>query len=162
MKHHNPQSGFSLIDMIMGLSIIALAIVGIQYAQRNYIELTSQVETSLRAVSLGNSVMNTIRMHAYDEGTASPWSSTIGPDAGESTITDYDDIDDYAAAAWDFSNDGYSGFNVISQVFYVQVPSNWLDSLGTRTNYKRIIVTVNHSALNTPVVFTSIMAGVDR
>ncbi len=162
MKHHNPQSGFSIIDMIMGLSIIAIAIVGIQYAQKNYIELTSQVETSLRAVSLGNSVMNIVRMHAYDEGTASPWSSTLGPDAGESTLTDYDDIDDYAAASWDFSNDGYAGFNVISQVYYVQVPSNWLDSLGTRSNYKRIVITVDHSVLNTPVVFTSIMAGVDR
>ena len=162
MKHHNQQSGFSIIDMIMGLSIIDIGIVGVQYVQRNYIESASQVEINLRAISLGNSVMNIIRMHAYDESTASPWSLTLGPDLGESSNTDYDDIDDYAGASWDFSSDGFEGFTVNTQVFYVEVPNNWLDSIGTRSNFKRIVVTVSHQVLNAPVIFTSLMTGVDR
>ncbi|NQV14452.1 hypothetical protein HQ531_03255 [bacterium] len=162
MKHRDRQTGFSLIDMIIGLSILAVAIVGIQIAQSNYIQMSSRVETGLRALSLGNSVMNIIRMHAYDESSSSPWSSTLGPDGGETSSADYNDIDDYAATSWDFSSDGYAGFTVNSRVFYVDLPSNWLDSLATRTNYKRIVVTVNHSILNTPVIFTSIMAGIDR
>ena len=51
----NPQAGFSIIDMVMGLSMIAIAILAIQTAQSNYVTQSTQVEIGLRAVSLGNS-----------------------------------------------------------------------------------------------------------
>lgn len=161
MKHPNSQFGFSIMDMIIGLSIVAVAIVGILGVQENYVNKSSQIELSLRAISLGNSVMNTIRMHAYDENYNSPWSTTIGAntDAGESALADYDDIDDYAGASWDFSGDGYDGFNVTTRVFYIDIATSWIDSVGPATSFKRIIVTVDHDILESPINFSSLMAG---
>jgi len=162
MKHsRHSQSGFSLIDMIMGLSIIAVAIVGVQLAQRNYVEMSTQVETNLRAVTLGNSVMNTIRMHRFDENATAPWDSTLGKNTGETVLSDFDDIDDYDGAIWDFSADGYAGFAVTTSVFSVDLASSWMDNTGEFTSFKRIIVSINHDAMDVPLVFSSIMSGID-
>ena len=161
MKHpDNRQSGFSIIDMIMGLGILAIAIVGIQIAQNNYINMSNRVEIGLRGVSLGNSVMNQIRMHRYDENATFPWGDTLGTDVGESTLSDYDDIDDYAGATWDFSGEGFPGYTVTSRGFNINVPPHWLDSVGVGPNFKRIIVRVNHPELESPLLFSSIMAGI--
>ncbi len=159
MKRLDPsQSGFSLIDMVMGLGILAIAIVGIQVAQNNYISMSNQLEAGLRGISLGNSVMNTIRMHRFDENVKAPWAASLGPDS--EIMTAYDDIDDYAGAAWDFSSEGFPGFTVQSRVFCINHSVSWLDSVGTGPDFKRIIVTVNHPELESPLVFSSIMAGI--
>ncbi|NQV41712.1 MAG: hypothetical protein HQ506_05095 [Candidatus Marinimicrobia bacterium] len=161
MKRLNAsQAGFSIIDMIMGLSILAIAIVGIQIAQNNYINMSNQVEISLRGISLGNSVMNLIRMHPFDENSLPPWSATLGQDSGESALVDNDDIDDYAGASWDFSADGFPGYIVTSRVFCINKDVSWLDSVATGLSFKRIIVSVNHPQLESPLVFSSLMAGV--
>ncbi len=161
MKRHNSQTGFSIVDMIMGLSIIAVAIVGIQIAQNNYINMSSRTEVGLRAITLGNSVMNIIRMHDFDENSAAPWSLTLGTDSGESSAALYDDIDDYSGAAWDFSGDGFPGFSVTTTVHNININSSWLTSVGSRTDYKRIIVQIDHPSLDSPVIFSSIMVGID-
>ena len=153
-------SGFSIIDIIMALSIISVAIVGIMLAQRNYIQSTSRVEVGLRAISLANSVMSTIRMHRFDENLEEPWDVTLG--AEEGSVADYDDIDDYAGVSWDFSSDGFPGYTITSRVFNVSLGTSWLDSVDVRTNFKRIIVSVNHGVLNSPVVLSSLYAGIDR
>ncbi len=149
------------MDMIMGLSIIAVAIVGIQIAQNNYVNMSSRVEVGLRAISLANSVMNVIRMHDFDENSAAPWSLTLGTDTGESSAALYDDIDDYSGATWDFSGDGFPGFTITTTVHNIDINSSWLSSVGSRTNFKRIIVQIDHPSLANPVVFSSIMVGID-
>ncbi len=162
MKHLKPQAGFSLVDMIMGLSIIAVAIVGIQIAQNNYVNMSSRTEVRLRAISVGNSVMNVIRMHRFDENSNAPWDSTWGTNTGETSMALYDDIDDYAGAVWDFSADGINGYSITSRVFSVNIASSWLDSVAYFTSFKRIIVQVSHPILDSPVIFTSLMAGIDE
>ena len=159
MKHHNPQSGFSLIDMIMGMSIISIALVGIMSVQNNYINMSTKLEVGFRAIALGNSVMSTIRMHRFDENASAPWSATLGTDTGETSSDDYDDIDDYASAAWDFSY-WYPGYTVNSRVFSINLATSWVDSVGAPNNFKRIIVSINHEALDSPIVFSSLMAGI--
>ena len=160
MSNSSSQSGFSIMDMIIGLSIVSIAIVGILLAQRNYINSAAKVEVGIRAVTLGNYVMQTIRMHRFDENPTPSWSTSYGPDTGESTMASYDDIDDYAAASWDFSSDGYAGYSVSTRVFCVDLSSSWLDSVGPGTNYKRIIVGVSNPALEGPVIFSSLYAGI--
>ena len=135
-------SGFTITDLIVGMMIIAVAIVGIMYAEQAYIQNADRVELGVRGVSLGNAVMNTIRMHRYDENTSSPWSSSLGTDSGESAPTNYDDVDDYAGATWNFSAEGYPGFSVNTRVFYIDIETSWLDSVGGPTDFKRIIVTI--------------------
>jgi len=99
-------------------------------------------------------------MHRYDENLDAPWSSSYGTDSGESTSADYDDIDDYANAIWDFSADGFSGFSVTTRVFCVALATSWEDSVGPGASFKRIIVSIDHDALNSPMKFSSIMAGI--
>ena len=154
------QTGFSIIDMIIGISIIAIAILAIQVALSNYISMSTRVEVGLRAVSLGNSVMNTIRMHRYDENLSSPWSISYGTDAGESTSADYDDIDDYAGTSWDFSGDGFAGYTVTTRVHCVDLTTSWTDSVGPGSTFKRIIVSIDHDAMDSPMIFSSLMAGI--
>ncbi|MCF7827288.1 MAG: hypothetical protein K9N29_11640 [Candidatus Marinimicrobia bacterium] len=161
-RPNNSKSGFSLIDVIMGMSILAIAIIGIQVAQNNYMRMSSQVEANLRAISLGNSVMNLIRMHRFDENITAPWDSTLGINAGETSAAYYDDIDDYDGTSWDFSGDGYAGYEVQTQVFCVNMASSWVNEVGGFTSFKRIIVSVNHAVLDDPVVFTSLMAGIEE
>jgi len=161
MLHHKAKQGFSIPDMIMGLSIIAVAVVGMMFAQRNYVQMSNRVELGLRAVTLANSVMNTIRMHRFDESLHKTWSTSLGADGGESTAADYDDIDDYAGTSWDFSSDGFTGFTITSRVFNVHLGTSWVDSVGPGTDYKRIIVSVNHAVLDGPVVVSSLYAGID-
>jgi hypothetical protein len=159
-RPRHSKSGFSIIDMIMGLSIIAVAIMAIQVAQNNYVNMSTRVEVGLRAVSLGNSVMNIVRMHRYDENSSSPWSTAYGTDTGESTSADYDDIDDYAGTSWDFSGDGFAGYTVTTRVHCVDLTTSWTDSVGPGSTFKRIIVSIDHDAMDSPMIFSSLMAGI--
>ena len=159
-RPRHSKSGFSIIDMIMGLSIIAVAIMAIQVAQNNYVNMSTRVEVGLRAVSLGNSVMNIVRMHRYDENSISPWSTAYGTDTGESTSADYDDIDDYAGTSWDFSGDGFTGYTVTTRVHCVDLTTSWTDSVGPGSTFKRIIVSIDHDAMDSPMIFSSLMAGI--
>ena len=160
MSRSGSQSGFSILDMIIGLSIVSIAIVGILLAQRNYTTQAAEVEVGIGAVTLGNHIMQTIRMHRFDENPTPPWSTSYGTDAGDGTFPNVDDIDDYANGSWDLSSDGYEGYTVTTRVFCVNLSSSWLDSVGPGTNFKRIIVSVDNSVLKDPVVFSSIYAGI--
>ncbi len=159
MNKHKNQAGFSIPDMLVGLSIVAVAIVGVLYAQRSYVRQADVIEIRSRATTLANSVMSTIRMHRYDENTDEPWSATLGANSGETSTADYDDVDDYAAASWNFSALGYPNFTVSTRVFYVDIQNSWLDSVGGPTSYKRIIVSVDHDVLDRPLVISTLAAG---
>ena len=82
-----------------------------------------------------------------------PWTYPLGQDLG-----DYDDIDDFIGADWSVIP-GYIdvGYQATSNVFYVDHLVNLLDGCIYTTDYKRIIVSVNHADLPNPIVLTSIM-----
>lgn len=153
----NRDAGFSIPDIIMGMTIIAVAVVGIMGVQRNYVEQVNRTIIQTRAISLGNAVMSTIRMHRYDENASEPWSSSLGADS--ETMANYDDIDDYAYTSWDFSSLGYVGFDVLTKVWYVDTGTSWLDSVAGPTDFKRITVIVDHDILSDPIVFYSLAGG---
>lgn len=161
MNSSSGSSGFTITDLIVGMMIIAVAIVGMMYAERAYIQNADRVELGVRGVSLGNAVMNTIRMHRYDENTSSPWSSSLGTDSGESSSSSYDDIDDYVGTSWDFSSLGYPGFTVSTRIFYVDIETSWMDSVGGPTGFKRIIVTIGHAGLSSDISMSSLMGSLE-
>lgn len=149
--------GFSLTDLILGMMIISVAIVGILYAQNSYITRAGEVELGVRGVTLANAVMHTIRMHNYDEQSVSPWSSTLGTETGESSMSLFDDVDDYNGASWSPGSMGYPGFTITTSVIYVDVSSSWITSVTGPTEYKRIIVQVDHSGLDETIEMTSLI-----
>lgn len=99
-----PQSGFTLIELIVGIVVFSVALVMltsvIMPQTRKGIDPIWQV----RALTLGQSLLNEISSKAFDENsitnngrqacTACSNSNSLGADAGE-TRANFDDIDDY-------------------------------------------------------------------
>jgi MSHA pilin protein MshD len=150
LKDH---SGFSLLEIILGVVIIGIAFVGAMYALSAIESRGARVETFLRATSMANSIMEVIRSNRFDENTSPPWGTVLGPE--ESSPQDYDDVDDYIGFSWSFSE--YPGYQGSTRVFYVNPTISWIDSINAVTNYKRIIVTVHHEGLDTPIVLSSLV-----
>ena len=159
MNNSNRNAGFTITDIIMGMSIIAIAVVGVLSIQNNYVNQASQIELRTRAVSLGNAVMSTVRMHRFDENTGIPWTSNANLGSDSESMSGYDDVDDYVDASWDFSSLGYAGFTVTTRIFYVNIANSWVDSVAGPTDYKRIIVGVNNAELSTPVRLSTLVGG---
>jgi len=96
------QQGFTLIELVIGIaltgSVIAM-LVALIYPQflRSVDPLLSQ-----RASALGQALAEEILARPYDELSpiggvppCNPCSVTLGPDAGEASRPDFDDVDDF-------------------------------------------------------------------
>ena len=154
MNYKKNQSGFTLIDTIIGIVIISFIFTGILFVlvDLNYKSLRN--ETLSKGIVYGNSVMNYIRVHRFDENYDKPWTYPLGQEGG-----DFDDIDDFTGADWSIIP-GYveEGYQATSEVFYINHLVSLMISYGATTDYKRIIVTVSHDNLVNPIVFSSIKA----
>ena len=156
MKYNKNQSGFTLIDTIIGIVIVSFVLTGILFVIIDLNVKSLRNETIAKGTAYSNSVMNYIRAHRFDENyntSGMPWTYPLGQDGG-----DYDDIDDFIGADWSVIP-GYAdvGYQAASNVFYIDHLVNLLDACVYATHYKRIIVTVNHADLPNAIVLTSIM-----
>jgi Tfp pilus assembly protein PilV len=143
--------GFAYIDLIIGMVIIAIAVLPILLMITNMTNQHTQTLLLARGTTFSNSVMQQIRSARFDELDNPPWSA-LGSDFG-----DRDDIDDYIDNADWSAITGFSDFNVAVSVYYIDPSSSWTDPVGGWTNYKIIIVTVSHQNLNTSLTLSSIM-----
>ena len=156
MNYKKNQSGFTLIDTIIGIVIVSFVLTGILFVIIDLNVKSLRNETIAKGTAYANSVMNYIRAHKFDENYADsgqPWTYPLGQDGGDS-----DDIDDYIGADWSIIP-GYvdNGYQATSNIFYVDHLANLLDQCAYATHYKRIIVTVTHNDLTNPLVLSSIM-----
>ena len=156
MNYKKNQSGFTLIDTIIGIVIVSFVLTGVLFVIMDLNVKSIRNETLVKGAAYGNSVMNYIRAHRFDENyntSGRPWTYPLGQDGG-----DYDDIDDFIGADWS-TIPGYAevGYQATSNVFYVDQFVDLLTNCGYWTNYKRITVTVSHADLPNPIVLTSIM-----
>ncbi len=141
------QRGFTLIDLILTIVIVALAVPPMMAL---FIQATSQGTFGVsmtRANHLASTLYEEIRAKPGDEnGDAA--STTLGPDTGENRAT-YDDVDDYHGLDESPPQDsqastiaGFTAFRQQVSVCYVD-PNIDLDTCqGGVSNYKRITVTV--------------------
>ena len=157
MNYKNNQSGFSLIDAIIGIMIISFVLTGVLYVLLDLRVKSVENEVIAKGATYANSIMHYIRGHRFDENYSTlgpPWTFLLGPDGG-----DRDDIDDFIGADWSIIP-GYAeiGYQATSDIFYVADQTDLLTNCSPYvTNYKRIIVTVSHADLPNPIVLTSIM-----
>ena len=156
MNYKKNQSGFTLIDTIIGIVIISFVLTCVLYVIIDLNVKSIRNETIAKGTVYANSVMNYIRVHRFDENyntLGKPWTYPLGQDGG-----DYDDIDDFIGADWAVIP-GYAdvGYQATSNVFYVDHIVNLIDACGNATDYKRITVSVFHEDLPNPLVITSIM-----
>ena len=144
------QSGFAIIELILGIMVLGIAFVAFMNVHGNVRTKSVNVEIMSRATGLANSIMGKIRAHDFRDNSGT---TALGPD--EASPANYDDVDDYAGYTWTFT--GYVGYSGNSRVFYLDPATSWVDSVGTATNYKRIIVSVSHGGLDSPVVLSSLV-----
>ena len=151
MPHKN-NHGFAYIDLIIGMVIIAIAVLPILLMITNMTNQHTQTLLLARGTTFSNSVMQQIRSARFDELDDPPW-STLGSDSGTSDLNDIDDYNDNAIAAIT----GFLDFNVAVSVYYIDPIFSWTAPVGGPTDYKIIVVTVSHQNLNISLTLSSIM-----
>lgn len=144
------QSGFSLVEMIATIVILAVALTGLTLALSNGLGRSAQSGVEVRAVALAQAYLDEVLSKRYDEKTRSsgvppcrasaPASRqctaeiSFGPDGGE-TRSGFDDVDDYDGLvqgdgetdplqdADGVERDGYENFRVTIDVRYIDIAS---------------------------------------
>ena len=150
-----------VIGSIILLSILALSInkdITGQYAD-NY-----ENEAIATASSIGQSMLETIQLKAYDENTitsyayiSSQLSTTLGADSGESSDILFDDIDDYDNYQDTIQMTRLDSFRVSVDVYYIN-QSNPDTAVTLPTFSKRIDVEINNAYLENPIRLYSIVS----
>ncbi len=105
-------SGFTLVESVMAMVLIAFAMVTLITFLYPQVERSASPHYQTRAANLGQSLMTQILARGFDEKSdfdggeyrcgepkpnyeSNPCSSTLGRDSGESTPAQFNDVDDY-------------------------------------------------------------------
>ena len=192
----NNSSGFSLIEVVIGITVFAVALTIVTSVLSPQIAKTVDPINQVRATELSQSMFNEILGKYYDENadrnggrircnedlpndadeTLCTDPATLGPETGETSRADFDDIDDYHdfgvvrdingaitsylpiqnSLGQDISTSGsgalYDGFGVAVEVFYDADVNGVADA--TSGNIKHIKVTV-YTPSQEEIVFSS-------
>jgi MSHA pilin protein MshD len=102
-----PQQGFTLIELVIGMLVIAIAIVMLTSMLFPQADRAAKTLHRVKSAELAHSVMNEIWGKRYDQNTnanggtpacgsplGSNCSTSLGPEVGESR-NDFNDVDDY-------------------------------------------------------------------
>ncbi|MDE1332488.1 type II secretion system GspH family protein [Vibrio aestuarianus] len=166
------KTGFTLIEMIIVITLIAIAMTGITAALYPRSQQSAEQVLAVKAAELGRAVLDEVMGRAFDEksgpnggvpecvlvattGRECTLPSALGPDpdAGENanTKTLYNDVDDFHGLTGsvkdvlgaDISAD-YQRYNVEIKVFYEQNNGGVMtgQDAATITHYKRISVVI--------------------
>ncbi|HCW77057.1 MAG TPA: hypothetical protein DHU63_11045 [Candidatus Marinimicrobia bacterium] len=150
------QKGLTIGEIVVFILIAAISYLTLikVFDFANAKALESEMRTVMTNLALNR--MEIIRSKSFDENSTPTWSTSLGPDAGESTESLFDDIDDYDGLV-ETNVDGYTGFTRRCRVFYINRTVNVEDSVGVVTDLKRIVVTV-YSSSDQPVEVNSLMS----
>ena len=158
------KNGFTLIEIILFIVIFTLGVVGLLTLFYNTLGKTSDPVIRDRGIQVAQAVMEEIFSKKWDNNTPNGGgeinfnSSSIGND-GESSIDNYDDIDDYVdtgteykkTRTWQSENFGLtSGYDITITVSYANVDGsgNISEESSSKTDYKMITVEVSKNSLN--------------
>ena len=93
-RRRRSQSGFTLIEAALATVIVSTGVLSILAAQQAYHRKNNWANHSGTAMLLANEIRElTFAMPHHDPITGS---ATLGPEAGETTVAAYDDLDDFA------------------------------------------------------------------
>lgn len=142
-------------------SILLLSLISLRFnstvLENTIVETENKVY--LTAFSLADDMIEEIKEKAFDEETVEWHSITeseltsteaFGPDAGEVSVADFDDIDDYDGYSKPVSLPHAENYTVLSTVEYVTT-SNQNVTCIPQTFFKRVSVSVSSPYLSYPV-----------
>ena len=143
MKLKQTYHGFSLVEVLIVLLLLSGGFIILLQALNTGKTMRAKSELlTIQAVLLNDKVQE-IRSRKFDENTTSPWSTTLGIESGE---TFRDDLDDYHLFALsEYPNQTAFGCSV--KVAYVQSSSGFHTAVTGPTDYKRIMIEINHKSI---------------
>ncbi|NNN99679.1 type II secretion system protein [Vibrio sp. B1-2] len=165
----NAPRGFTLIEMIIVITVTAIAMTGITAALYPRSQQSAEQVLAVKAAELGRAVMDEVMGRAFDQNSGPNGGvpecvlvttlgrevctsvALLGPEPSETNNTLYNDVDDFHGLTGsvkdvlgiDISAD-YQRYNVEIQVFYEQDSSGQLSGVNAnqRTHYKRVSVVI--------------------
>ena len=147
--------GFTLIEVLVSLILTSLAFTVFLQALNAGKSVRQKSELRTKQSVILNSLENQIRARRYDENLNEPWSSTLGKEIGESSISQFDDVDDFHLySESSLSDDPGFGFDI--SVYYTSTQSKFRPSNSNQTNFKGIVVRVSHLSIS-PLIDTLII-----
>lgn len=154
--------GFNQFLSIGAMALLAL--VSLRFNTTLLENRTTEVENKvyLTAFSLADDLIEEIKQKAFDEETVE-WRAipvdqltsveNFGPDAGELTVNDFDDIDDYQGYQKSISLPHVENYSVMSTVDYVSATDP--DEISSsQTYFKRITVRVTSPYLSHSIMLS--------
>lgn len=174
LNNQGRQRGVTLIELVAVIVILAISLAGVTAAISSAISRSSDVMLETRAVALAQSYLDEILSRRFDENSAPrgipPCRANctaevnFGPDGGETSRADYDDVDDYHGLDEGYEQTNplqdaegnerldYENFRVRIEVRYLQLgvgeaEENLATALNDLTDVqdaKLITVTVSH------------------
>lgn len=162
--------GHTLLELILGLTVLAIAIPGLLSLFAESTLGGAQTQTLPTMMSLASELMEELRSRPFDELAArdsnNNWSTVLGPDTGEANKSDFDDIDDFDGFTQGFGV-GYPNYTASVTVNYVaetdlnsplvipsQPPPGWTPA------YKRVAISVSHATLAGALTVVTVAAEV--
>ena len=140
-------SGFTLVEVLVSIILTSLAFTIFLQALNTGKSVRQKSELRTKQSVILNSVENQIRARKFDENSSVPWSDTLGKDAGESFISQFDDIDDFHQYSESSISD-FPGFGFNISVYYTSTVSKFRSSISSQSNYKSVVVTISHATIS--------------
>lgn len=160
--HKISQSGFSLVELVVGLVLTALALTFVSTIFFSAPERSVEPMLQIRAAELGQALMDEILAKPYDDTTplgglpaCTGCTLSLGPETGETRLN-FDDVDDYdvycelnapykpITNALNQTPDNFENFRMSICVDY---DGNYDGTADTNTNAKLITVDVYPPAI---------------
>ena len=151
------KSGFTLVEVLVSILLTGLAFMLFLQALNTGKNVRVKSELRTRQSALLNSIENLIRARRFDENNLAPWTSAVslGVDSNETSINQFDDVDDFNNYITDSISD-YPGFSYDIKVFYSEPKTLTGINAGTyfftysdnQTNYKSVAISIAHSTLS--------------
>lgn len=140
------KAGLSFIELIFATVILTVAMIPIISLLRNLSAGAEKREIELRALQSAQNFMETLRNKKWDENSpnlaqyTATRSSTLGADTGETSTSNFDDIDDYTGTS-DNSDPLFTSSVLVS---YVAVDPGTGDTTSSvlPTDFKEVTVTL--------------------
>lgn len=146
LRLHRDERGFTLVDLILVIIIVAIAIPPMLTLFIQAVSGSTFGVTVSRANALASTLREEIQSKKWDE-SAPPPSLILGPETGESRAT-FDDVDDFDGLDESPPRDsqgailaGFTGFRQQVSVCYV-ANTDFDTCIGGPTMYKQVTVTV--------------------
>ncbi len=136
-------SGFSFVEILISIILVGLSITALVFASNSFTMANGAGADLSTAEFLVEQIreLTTLLPVMDPASTAATWTS-LGPDAGESTVVSYDDVDDF------------DGFNSTTVGAPIDAGKNTLTALAV-FNQTVIVEKVNQSDFNQVVADTN-------